>query len=245
MDEREAYINKLSDRGYLRYITHIPFIENFPFKEDENILELSNNNVFLTKGAREDIWTNQTIKRINITTDQTYLEEAINNKKPENEYHLVFCFLYTDFIRYDCDILIEYIYQVLRPCGKLFISHPTQKTPTIATYKQVVKSGQYPTLTDESVIDYGLYEKIKAKLNKLSFSSVKFEDHVDKITLPDLDTFKRYLNETAFVYKKVMPTEISNEIIQMQVDYFDDYCKKHFNGEYVFQYTLHTLTAIK
>lgn len=245
MADGDHNLHQLSDREYLRLVTHIPFVERYPIKGHDKILEISTNNLFLTKFVLKEHGPKNALKMTNLSVEYPKMFEAIGDESTENQYNVVFCFLYTDFIRFDCEILLEYIYHVLIPGGKLFLTHPTNKTPTIATYRQVVESGRYPELTMESVVDYRLFDEICQSIKNIPFTSFKAEDIVDKVTLPDLDMFKRYLHDTAFVYKKVTPTEESNDIIEMQVTFFEEYCKKHYDGELVFKYVLHTLRATK
>lgn len=245
MNNRETFFKQLSEREYLRVITHLPFIEKHLSKFNKNILELSNNNLFLTNALTEEQKRDHNIQRLNFSTHFYEMEKTLKDSEKQNIYSLVFCFLYTDFIHYQCDMLLEYIYYVLRPSGQLILTHPTNKTPTIATYKQVLDTKRFPFLDEVVNVHDKSFENVKEKLSELPFADVNIKDYFDKVTLPDLDTFKRYLHETAFLYKKVTPSEISNEIIEMQVAFFDEYCQIHFNGEYVFQFTLKTIKAIK
>lgn len=245
MRNHKKILDGLSYREYLRFVTHLPFVDNYPFKEGQTVLELSNNNLFLSSALPANKKDTLNITSLNFAAHFRELEASLEDRTKQNIYSTVFCFLYTDFIHYDSRLLIDYLYYVLRPGGILFLTHPTNKTSTIASYKQVIKSGKFPFLSEEVNVHDQSFDRIKATLTETPFTDIKIEDHVDKVILPDLYFFKRYLYETAYLYKKVTSTETSDKIIDMQVDFFDEYCKKHFNGEYIFEYTLRTIRAIK
>lgn len=165
----------------------------------------------------------------------------------ENQFDIIFAFFNPHLIKLElAPRFFQRVYLALKPGGRFIFVLPTDKTSTIATFKQVIASGRFDSLSEERHLsNTDFITQIKNLIEDNHFSNCELDTYQGQIPLPNLFTFTQYLNLVAFSYKNITPSAISNDIIEMQTQFFDEYCQKHYGGQYLFDYTLDVLKAQK
>lgn len=122
----------------------------------------------------------------------------------------------------------------LKPHGRFFIMIPAGTEPYITTFYALKASNKYPQLHDfKPPMDYNHFKNLPEKLKDLPFQSLKCNQITTSLTLPNLDTFRKFVDGIAF-YQGQMSNDEVKEMNHAMVQYYDDYCQKHHQGVYVF-----------
>lgn len=249
-----------SIRSHLKFLTTIEALEKFPINPTDNVLELSlGDNDFsdeLVKHASENAITHVNINAKNLTIfmhaieedqkesgENPFLNKDVDHK---NKFDVVFSCWIRHLNKAEINHVFEYIYRALKPCGHTLIITPSIVSSTHITYQKVIDSGTIPELDNIPMsMRKEVHKEIKACLSKLAFSKSEIIMMPHRILLPSLDMFRQFLHEIAFFYKPVMPTELSNEVIDMQVNFFDEYCQEKFDGKYYFEHEPSLIRVVK
>lgn len=245
-------------RTYFKFLTTLEALEKFPLRKTDKILELSlGDSDFseqLAKKASHGAITHVDINARNlsnfmdaITGTHQETSSQINNFDYRNQFNVVFSCWIRHLIKADTQPVFEYIYRVLKGCGRALIIIPSINSSTTMTYQKVLENAEGPELVRLRHYEAEQHplEEIKHTLKKSDFSDYKIIKMPHRVELPDLHMFRQFLHEIAFLYKPVMPTELSDKIIDMQVDYFDEYCQEHFEGKYFFEHNPYLIMAVK
>ncbi len=137
------------------------------------------------------------------------------------------------------------ISQALKPGGQVLALFPAGDDPYIMGYFALKKSGQFSSLNNfKPPVDYSKLDNLAAKLSDLPYKNLQVELCPQKIILPSLEVFRKFVNGIAFYQGQVSDKEVKliNEAL---VQHFDAECKKKYGGEYQFNFTIYLVTGSK
>lgn len=137
------------------------------------------------------------------------------------------------------------IYQALKPGGKIFTLFPSGDDPFILSYYAVSKSGQFKELEHfVPPMHYSSLDNLQEKLSQTLLSEIKIDRSPNRIELPDLETFRRFVNGIAFYQGQIEDDKIV-EINEAMVQWYDSLCQSEFDGKYMFQFSPYWVTGKK
>lgn len=137
------------------------------------------------------------------------------------------------------------ISNALKGGGKLFAILPAGDDPYIMGYYAIKNSEQFSSLNHfKPPVEYSKFKNLSETLQDLPFENLKIELLRQSITLPSLDTFRKFVNGIAFYQGQVPDAEIKR-INENLVNYFDNECQRKYQGKYQFDFTIYLITATK
>lgn len=223
----------------------LPTLDHYKIKPDENILELTHNDQSVVEQYLSNEKHQGDIDVLRVSSKHASFFDEIDKVSPR--YHAVFCFLYLEELHVDIATVLKYIHKALHPGGRLVIALPFINLHTSArsTFQQVIDSGEFPEISQENLIyNSTLVPRIEAAIKDI-FPSFHTHTFKNAIELESLDFFKDYLNEVAYIYKKVIPVDLNNKIIERQAAYFEARNKKENPGKLIFKYELNVIETAK
>lgn len=139
----------------------------------------------------------------------------------------------------------ENIAHALKPGGRVFALLPAGDDPYIMAYYALKKSGQFPCL-DSFIppVDYSRFDNLAKQLADLPFADLQVRLSKECITIPSLEVFRKFVNGIAFFQGQIADDDIKliNEAV---VGYFDEECKRKYNGKYQLDFTIYLITGLK
>lgn len=139
----------------------------------------------------------------------------------------------------------ENIFDALKPGGKILTVFPAGDDPYIMAYYAIKKSGLFHSLIDFTPpMDYSKLDNLSDKLKNIPFNTLKVERCKRFMMLPSLDVFRKFVNGIAFYQGQVPEYELKliNEAV---VHYFEEECRRKYQGKYQFDFTLYLVTGTK
>lgn len=139
----------------------------------------------------------------------------------------------------------ENMIKALKQGGKIFTLFPVGDDPFIMSYYAVRDSGQIKALQEfKPPMDYSRLENLAKKLETIHCKQLNVELCRESIVLPSLDVFKKFVNGIAFYQGQLTESEIK-EVNEAMVHYYDNECKKKYQGEYQFNFTIYLVSGEK
>lgn len=249
MDKTKWNPKQLPLRNYLWHQSVSALLQKISIKPNAQILEFTNDmsatfNPLLSKYVPKG-----TVNTSSLTAHfLTISPETINPFKQTQHYDFIFGFFPYQQIRLNrVSLFLETTCKLLKSTGQLLILIPAPDISSTSTYRKVCESGVFPNLKPGHLVDkiQNVLEHLTNFLGQSPFSTYQFRTFEHTSRLPDLDTFKLYLQENAFTYKETMPTTLSDSIINLQVELFNEYSHRKYDGKYLFRDKLHYIHAIK
>lgn len=180
----------------------------------------------------------------NLASQETWEEKVLSQS---NEYDIAYGFIRPALL--DLKTVVAWFdrcYELLKPTGYLLVTLPSASASPIETFKQVVASGEFPSLSgEEMTFDTAYNEGFYEKLTQSSFELCGCHDLNIDIVLPTISVYRAYLLQLSFLYQHVCPTSLQEKVIDRQVELFDEYCQNNFGGEYRYEYRTHIIKAAK
>ena len=137
------------------------------------------------------------------------------------------------------------IFNALKPGGKLLAIFPAGDDPYIMSYYAIKKSGQFKSLDHfQSPVDYSTLNNLAEQLAFIQFRKLNVELHRERIILPSLETFRKFVRGIAF-YQGQVPEHEIEAINEAMVQYYEEECQSKYNGEYCFDFTIYFITGEK
>ncbi|GGI93603.1 class I SAM-dependent methyltransferase [Legionella impletisoli] len=142
-------------------------------------------------------------------------------------------------------LAFQNIFDALKPGGKLLTIFPTGDDAFMTTFLEVKKSRQFPELeTFVSPVNYKQLEDLGDQLEPLPFRTLKVERHHQSLTLPSLDTFRKFVRGVSFYQGQISP-DIIPQIQEAMVNVFAEESKKKYQGELRFEFSNYCVTGEK
>lgn len=220
-----------------------PVLSNFHINPHANILDIG----IKEKTFREkliDLAPEGKMFYRDYNSTGTPVYRTLNHTSDENSLDFVIGFCVRDNFPTKLQPLLDDLERMIKPAGAVLfvlVNHST----TIQTYDEVVRTGQFPDLKREKkfYLNHGHSFDTAVKMSAFSLHANK---HVKKeIELQDPHEFEVYLKKVSYIYKPVMPEELSDQVIQAQLEAFKAYCNKHHNGKYIFECDINFITLLK
>lgn len=134
----------------------------------------------------------------------------------------------------DIRAAFESIMHALVPGGKLLALLPAGHDPYILGYYALRDSGEFPQLAHfVPPMRYELLENLQAMLASIPCRRLTVERTSHTVTLPSLDTYRKFVNGLAFYHGQMSEAEV-HAINEALVAHFDAECRQQFAGEYRF-----------
>lgn len=232
-------------RSYIWNEVLLPLVDSYDIKPTDNILELTHNDKsVITEHLQNRNHTGE-VDVLNVKSKQASYFQELNTQ--HKRYDIVLCFLYLEEIHFELNTIMTFIHHVLNEGGRLYIALPFINLHTSAreTFQQVIDSGEYNEITQSSIIhNTTLIPQIESSI-KSAFPAFHINTYKNDIELPSLTFFMDFLHEVAFMYKKVISSDLNEKVIQRQAEYFEENCKKKHKGKYMFHYELNVYQTLK
>ncbi|KTD49012.1 methyltransferase [Legionella rubrilucens] len=137
------------------------------------------------------------------------------------------------------------IARALKRGGKLFTLFPTGDDPFMWTFNSVRDSGQFASLREfKPPVDYSRLHQDMEQLHALPLQTVHIERVDEALTLPSLDTFRKFVNGIAFFHGQIQPEEIKR-INEAMVQIYAQKMKEHHQGDCLFKFSVFVVTGEK
>ena len=135
--------------------------------------------------------------------------------------------------------------KALKTGGQLFTLFPSGTDPFITTYYTLRDSGLYPQLQDfKPPMSYDNLDNLQEKLKDLPFKKLNIQQINTSLTLPDLSTFRNFVQGIAFYQGQMTAHEV--EILNdAMVENYDRYCQTHYAGQYLFECGIYLVSGEK
>ncbi|RUR16240.1 class I SAM-dependent methyltransferase [Legionella sp. km535] len=139
----------------------------------------------------------------------------------------------------------EHIIKALKPGGTFFTLFPSGDDPFIMSYYALRDSGRFSALSDfKPPMDYSQLTNLNNKLQTLACKTLNVELCKQSIILPSLDVFRKFVNGIAFYQGQLADPDVK-EINEAMVQYFENECQLHYQGEYQFNFAIYLVTGEK
>jgi len=133
----------------------------------------------------------------------------------------------------------------LKPGGKVLAIFPVGDDPYIMGYYAVRETGHFHSLVNFSApMDYTRLNNLPEQLKSIPCKRLEVEVRRHSIILPSLEVFRKFVNGIAFYQGQIPDAEIK-KINDAMVQYFDAECKKHYQGEYQFNFAMYLVRGEK
>lgn len=163
----------------------------------------------------------------------------------KNKFDLVCSFMCLILLRNPFNIF-QNIYEALKPGGEMLVILPSAHSPLEGSFKQVTESGEFPEFKNIKLpYDLNTIVEIEDELSRIPFSSFKIETPLVQYELPSLKTFRDFLNIIAHLFQPTFSDELIAKLFDAQTIVFNDYCQKHYNGDYIFEFCPFVISATK
>lgn len=135
------------------------------------------------------------------------------------------------------------IINALKPGGSFFTLFPAGDDPFIMSYFAIKESRLFPELEHFiAPVDYSRFNNLAQKLETLRCNNLQVIKHQSCIILPDLSIFRKFVNGIAFYQGQVLEDKIK-QINEAMVTWYDQECKRKWQGEYRFYCSLYLVTG--
>lgn len=112
-------------------------------------------------------------------------------------------------------------------------------------YYAIKKAGEFPCLKHfKAPVDYSNLNYLAEKLKSIPCKNLSVVLHKASITLPSLDIFRKFVNGVAFYQGQISELEVKL-INEAMVTWYEKECKKHWQGNYLFNCSLYLVTGEK
>lgn len=139
----------------------------------------------------------------------------------------------------------ENIARALKKGGKFFTLFPSGNDPFMWTFEAVKQSGRFAALQHfVPPVNYARLHDGLDQLHTLPFKAFNLRKESEILTLPSLDTFRKFVNGIAF-FQGHVPTETIPEINEAMVAAYDEAMKQHHQGNYRFEFSVFVVTGEK
>jgi SAM-dependent methyltransferase len=163
----------------------------------------------------------------------------------ENQFDFICSFFYKPFL-IDPVKIYEAIFKALRPDGQMLIISPSKRGPMMASFLILKESGEIPELNDyEMSFNIKTYEEIEETLSRIPFASFKIGTPLKTLTLPNLKTFRDFLESISFLFAPDLSDSLIAKMFDAQTRIFDKICQQNYDGEYIFQSHPFIISATK
>lgn len=218
------------------YQAMLPILSKISINTQPSILSIGlNDNDFKKKLLT--LFPNANISTIGINNFMVNSFEENLAVYKKSHYDFIFVFDFSRGNNYEELSFLTYTYDLLKPMAPALLVFHTKNTPTRKTYQRILESGRYPQLGNDRLEKYDAFvEKVISTLPTLPFSHHEIETFHSSFEMPDLASYKEYMSSIDFLYKPIMSSEKSLEIIEQQLKYFEEMCQKEYNGRYLFEY---------
>lgn len=133
----------------------------------------------------------------------------------------------------------------LKPGGKVLAIFPVGDDPYIMGYYAMRETGHFHSLVNFSApVDYTRLDNLPEKLKSIPCKRLQVEVRRHSVILPSLEVFRKFVNGIAF-YQGQVPDDEVKKINEAMVQYFDAECKKHYRGEYQFNFGMYLVRGEK
>lgn len=239
----------LSLRDYFWRQCFSSYLETCNVKTTADILEFTGNAILNFSDLILSVIPKGTLDTISISAKNLVIDpDSITPSLQKIKHDIVFGFFRQDEVQLDKTFLfLQYCYNALLPTGRFLIIIPSSEDSALHAYQKVIDSNEFSSLSDSPLIDHEktLLKNIRKQLQQSDFVLYKFNTYSHNIELPTLTTFKSYLQNVSFPYKKMLHTEINEAISNKQVEYFEEDCQQNHGGKYIFNYKLNIISAVK
>ncbi|WP_133131131.1 class I SAM-dependent methyltransferase [Legionella yabuuchiae] len=142
-------------------------------------------------------------------------------------------------------LAFETIYKALKPGGELLTIFPTGDDAFITTFLEVKKSRQFPELDAfVSPVNYAQLDDLEEKLEPIPFKTLNVERHLQSLTLPNLDTFRKFVRGISFYQGQIAADKVP-DIQEAMVRVFAEESEKKYQGELRFEFNNYYVTGKK
>ncbi|KTC96078.1 class I SAM-dependent methyltransferase [Legionella erythra] len=137
------------------------------------------------------------------------------------------------------------ITRALKQGGRFFTLFPTGDDPFMWTFNHVRDSGQFASLRAfKPPVDYSRLHQGIETLNVLPLKTVDIQRVDEALTLPSLDTFRKFVNGIAFFHGQLELEEIKR-INEAMVQAYAEKVKEHYQGNCLFKFSVFVVTGEK
>lgn len=145
----------------------------------------------------------------------------------------------------DIKLAFRNMLNALKSGGRFFTLFPSGDDPYIQAYYHLRDSKKFSELANfKSPVDYSELDHLAEKLAVIPCTSLNVELHSEKILLPSLEVYKKFVNGIAFYQGQIADDRIK-VINEAMVDYFADLCEKKYNGTYYFDLKIYIVRGEK
>lgn len=145
----------------------------------------------------------------------------------------------------DIQLAFKNFFNALKKGGTVFTIFPAGDDPYINMYRALKNRGKIPQLEHfKPPVDYTRLDNLEQKLSTIPFSALHVKKISKAITLPSLDTYRKFVNGIAF-YQGQIPEPDIQLINEAMVELFNEDCQKKYNGEIRFAMTIYLVTGKK
>ncbi len=257
MSAQEWPANDYAIGSYIQAIVAEPFLPRLQLKPDDKVLDIGCGNGAFTRKILDKV-PHGSVLGIDASENMLQLARYVIRDYPNfsvknddvltMQYQRQFDYVVSFWcLQWAADIqqAFENILNALKSGGKILALFPAGDDPYIMGYYALKKSGRFGSLAHfNPPVDYSRLDHLSEQLGNLACKNLSVELCREFIILPSLDVFEKFVNGIAF-YQGQVPEHEIKQINQAMVDYFDVECKKKFQGEYRFDFTIYLITGEK
>lgn len=228
----------------LMHITN-SFIPLFSLNITDKVFQVSLGSDIVTERIASNV-PEGSVTTIEFKSMPILMDKPSTISEHEEEFDVVISFWHLQYLNMDHQFVCNSLFQTLKKGGRFCATFPTLNTSTRKTYQKVIEKGAFPDIETEIPVEHSHFlENAKDYIKSLPFEEIKFSNFKGGVLLPRLEIFKQYLHDISFLYKKVTPSIVSDEIIDMQVTFFKEHCDNVYDGQLIFEYECIVANAIK
>jgi len=229
---------------------------NFEFKPRDHWLDIGCGDGSFTLALASQITEG---KVVGVDPSEDMIAIASQRKKPDyvsfrcedvlklsehDRYHVVTAFWSLQWVS-NIERALTHIHHALKPGGRFFIVYPAPDCLFMKLVNDVVQSRRIPAL-DHFKSPVHLHDLTACETHgeKLGFKVFHGEEVFCDVELPDLDTFRRFLNGIPIFKAELTDSEIATAY-DLMTEAFVEICERDHDGRTIFADRAIVLTGIK
>jgi ubiquinone/menaquinone biosynthesis C-methylase UbiE len=174
----------------------------------------------------------------------SFEEHDVTSMQYEEAFDFISSFWCLQWVN-DHHLAFEKIYTALTPGGRFFALLPTGDDAFFQTYLALKDSHQFASLDHFiSPVNYDKLKTLPNQLKDIPFKTLSIALKHQQILLPDLETYRKFIEGLPFYDGQVPPDEIK-AIQKSMIDTYEKTCQEQFEGRHVFDFRIYVMTAEK